>query len=421
MLRRPRAFRASASLFALILAAGALLCAPAAFAWPAGEGGDVVLEDFNTTSKDGRKILIKHAEFTNTNLTQDEVAKLLNPDTPAKDQLELVRKLKAEKISIPSIELTPKDGGKVSLHDFSANDIDSGKVGKLTIAGIDGAGAEDGAPITIRSGALVLEDADLAEVLKATGAPDEAAQNGRIGHMKWESVDIVAPDKESGPGKTVHIAFGSFELTSDYDGDMLKKGSTVLKGLVIEPAPGSEFANNLSTLGYSRLELGAVIGAHYEADGKVLSLDDLTLEGAQMGSLGLKAHFGDVDPSLMSGDKSARMQALFGCSIAALEVKIVNAGLFEKAVAYYAKQQGVTPDALKQQISAAAVQMVPVMLGGDPSALKVASEAQKFIAQPKNLTISIKAKGDPLKAADFMGGDPSAITSKLDISATANQ
>ncbi|HLW92964.1 MAG TPA: hypothetical protein VKS78_16905, partial [Roseiarcus sp.] len=295
------------------------------------------------------------------------------------------------------------------------------KVGKLAIAGVDGAGTEDGAPVTIRSGALTLEDADLAEVLKAAGASEEAGKNGRIGHMKWESVDIVAPDKASGPGKTVHIAFGSFELNSDYDGDTLKKGSTVLKGLIVEPAPGSEFANNLSTLGYSRLELAAAIGAHYEADAKALSLDDLTLEGVAMGSLGLKAHFADVDPTLMSGGKDERMQALFGCSIAALEIKIVNAGLFEKALAYYAKQQGTTPDALKQQISAAAVQMVPLLLGGDPSAQKVASEAQKFIDQPKNLTVTIKAKGDPLKAADFMGGDTSAIAAKLDISATANQ
>ncbi|HLW90979.1 MAG TPA: hypothetical protein VKS78_06745, partial [Roseiarcus sp.] len=113
MLRRHNAFRASASLSVLALAAGALFCAPA-LAWPGGDGKDVVLEDFHTASKDGGKIFIKHAEFTNTNLSQEEVAKLLNPETQSKEELELVRKLKAEKISIPSIEVTPKDGGKVT-------------------------------------------------------------------------------------------------------------------------------------------------------------------------------------------------------------------------------------------------------------------------------------------------------------------
>jgi hypothetical protein len=408
---------AAIGFLSLAVGAGALVYAPGAAAGVA----NVTLENLNTTSKNGSKIFIKRADFTGTNLTQDEIAKLLSPDTPDKEQIELVKKLSADKISIPSIEVTAKDGAKIILHDFSADDVNAGKVGKIVIAGIDGAGTEEGAQVTIRSGALRLEGADLAGVLKATGGAGEAAQ-GRIGHLVWESVDIVAPDKESGAGKTIHIAFGSFELSSDYDGDTLKKGATVLKGLIVEPAPGSDFATNLAALGYSRLELAAAIGARYQASDKALSLDDLTVEGVQMGLVGLKASLGDVDPALISsGDRSQRMGALMGCSIAGLEVKIVNAGLFEKALAYYAKLQGTTPDALRQQLSAAAVQMVPLMLGGDPSSLKLATEAKKFIDLPKNLTVSIKAKGAPLKAADFMAGDASAIVSKVDISAIANQ
>jgi hypothetical protein len=411
---------ATAGFLSLALGAAATVWAPAARGGAAGVS-NVTLENFNATSKDGSKIFIKRADFIGANLTQDEIAKLLSPETPDKEEIELVKRLSADKISIPSIEVTPKEGGKITLHDFSADDVAAGKVGKIMIAGIDGAGTEDGAAVAIRSGALRLEGADLAGVLKATGAAGEAAR-GHIGHLVWESVDIVAPDKESGPGKTIHIALGSFELSSDYDGDTLKKGATVLKGLIIEPAPGSEFATGLAALGYPRLEIAAAIGARYQANDKTLSLDDLTIEGVQMGLVGVKASFGDVDPALISsGDRSQRMQALMGCSIAALEVKIVNAGLFEKALAYYAKQQGTTPDALRQQVSAAAVQLTPLILGGDPSSLKLATEAKKFIDQPNNLTVSIKAKGAPLKAADFMAGDPSDIVGKVDISATANQ
>jgi hypothetical protein len=101
---------------------------------------------------------------------------------------------------------------------------------------------------------------------------------------------------------------------------------------------------------------------------------------------------------------------------------VVNSGLFEKALALYARQQGATPDALRQQWSAMTGQMAPLFLGGDPSALKVAAEAQKFIASPKNLTISLKAKNGALKASDFMAiSDPAAFVSKLDIAAAANQ
>ncbi len=166
-----------------------------------------------------------------------------------------------------------------------------------------------------------------------------------------------------------------------------------------------------------------VVGADYQPAAKTFTLDELTIEGAQMGSIRLKANFGDIDPALFSSpDNSARMAALLGCSISSLEIKVVNSGLFEKALAFTAKQQGASADALKQQWSAMTGQMAPMLLGGDPSALKVAAEAQKFIEAPKNLTISIKAKSGGLKAADFEAiDDPAAFVSKLDIAAAANQ
>lgn len=411
---------ASASLVAIVLAAGVVLAPHHAKAWPTGETGDVAIDDFSTTDKDGAKIAIKHIEFTGTNLEKEDIQKLLTPGTPKDEELELVKKLKAEKISIPLIEVTPKDGGLIKMTGFEANNVDEGRVAKLTITGIDGGGEEKGAKVAIKSGALLLEDADLAEVLKATGGA-AGAPKGRLGHLTWQGVDIIAPDDKT-PGKTMHIAFGSFELKSDYDGDVMKQGSTTLKGFVFEPAPGSDFANQLASFGYSKIEMGAAIGAHYEAGAKTLSLDQFTIEGAQMGSLGFKANFGDIDPVLFTGDDNARTQALMGGSIASLEIKLINSGLFEKTLAFYAKQQGTTADALKQQVAAAAAQMVPVLLGGAPESLKVATEAQKFIDTPKNLTVSLKAKGAPLKAADFMAaGDPSAVLSKVDVSAVANQ
>jgi len=387
----------------------------------AADGSNVTLKDFSTVSKEGGKILIAAADFTNTNLTQDEIAKLLSPGTPDNEELALAKKLKAERISIPSIEVTSKEGGKITLRDFSADGVEAGRVAKLTIAAIDGAGVENGEAVTIRSGALRLEGADLAGILSAAGAGRED-QPARIGRLVWESVDIVAPDEESGPGKSIHVAFGSLELSSDYDGEIIKNGATILKGLIIEPSPGSEFADGLAALGYSRLELGMALGAHYQASDRTLSIDQLTVDGVDMGVVGVKANFGDVDPTVVSSvDRPQRIQALMGCTIAGLEVKIVNAGLFEKALAYYARQEGTTPDQLRQETAAAVIQMAPLMLGGDPSALKLAAETKKFIDNPKNLTVSIKAKGAPLKAADFMADDPSALVAKVDISAAANQ
>jgi hypothetical protein len=407
-----------ASLFALVLAAQAV-GAPAAQAAP----GNVSLENLTLTSKDGAKFFIKHADFINSTLDKDEIQKLLNPDTSKDDEFALIKKLKADRISIPAVDMTPKAGGMVHLHDFEADNVDSGKVEKLAISGIDGDSTdEEGGRVVIKTGALRVEDADIEDVLKATGASQQGAPKGRLGHLTWEAIDILAPDEKSGAGKSLHVAVGSFDLTSEYDGDVIKQGTTSVQGLIIEPSAGSDLANQLTTLGYSRLELGATIGARYQAGAKSFALDNLTIDGVQMGSIGLKATFGDLDPSFFSGDQATRLQALTGASIAALQVKLVNAGLFEKAIAFYAKQGNTTPDALKQQIAAATTQMVPLFLGGSPDSLKVVTEIQKFINAPKNLTLSVKAKSEPLKAADFVGvNDPSEIVNKLDISAAANQ
>ena len=111
-----------------------------------------------------------------------------------------------------------------------------------------------------------------------------------------------------------------------------------------------------------------------------------------------------------------------GAMIAGIEFKFVNAGLFEKALAYFAGQQKTTPEALKQQWAAAAGQMLPALLGGDPAALKVAAEAQKFVAAPTNLTIALRPKTGALKFSDALAAAiRSSLIATIDIVAIANK
>jgi hypothetical protein len=238
-----------------------------------------------------------------------------------------------------------------------------------------------------------------------------------------EGVDIVAPDKESAAqGGSIHMALASVESRNNYDGDTFKDTATTLKGLIIEPSKGSEFANSLGALGYTRVELSASAVIRYDSDGKKLAVEDITIDYAKAGSIGVKANFGGIDPAVFGKDRGAQMAAVADGDISSLEIKFVNGGVFEKAAAYYAKQQNTTPEALRQQWAAVAWQMLPVMLGGDPAALKVAAEAQKFIAAPTSLTIALRPKAEALKFTDFMAiGDPTALLAKIDIEASANK
>ena len=416
-----RAALAGASLLTLALGLGAF--AHRAAAWPVGQEDEVSLDDFTTTSKDGAVMTIKHADFKGTNLSKEEIEKLLTPDTSSEDKTALMQKLKVGEMSIPLIDIAPKEGGAIHIHDVSGKDIDSGKIGKFGFSGVDGSGTDKDGPISIKAGALIMENADLADALSAAKDPKQISPMTHLGHASWEGIDLTVPDKDAGPGKTIHIALGSIEIRNNYDGDVLKDGATTLKGLLIEPSKGSDFANSLGILGYTRVELNAHIAAHYDAGAKKLSLDDFTLDGPNAGAIKLKADFTDIDPSIFGADPAARLGALGGGGISAIELRFVNAGIFEKSVAYFADQQKTTPENLKKQWAAAAGQMLPAVLGGDPSALKIAAETQKFIAAPTNLTIGVHPKSGSFKFADAMGGagDPMSLIGSLDIVATANK
>ena len=170
----------------LTLAFGVSVLSQSAAAWPVGQEDNVTLDDFTTTSKDGGVITIKHAEFQGTNLSKEEIVKLLTPDTLAEDETALLQKAKFGEVSIPLIDVAPKKGGAIHIHDVTANDVDSGKIGKFAIASIDGAGTDEDGPVSIKSGALLVENADLTDALASAKdpkqiSPDEPPWASRLG------------------------------------------------------------------------------------------------------------------------------------------------------------------------------------------------------------------------------------------------
>ena len=196
-----------------------------------------------------------------------------------------------------------------------------------------------------------------------------AAPPSRLVGLTLNGLDIVAPDPGDAPGQSIHVAIGSIVVHNEYAGASIKQGDAKVAGVVIEPSPGSDAGKSLASLGYSKVELAMAVGVKYQADAKTFALENFTIDGAQMGSVGLKADFTDVAPALFGADSAGRMQALFDAGVASLEIKLVNGGMFEKALAYFAKQQGLPPDKLRAQWSAMVGQMAPVMLGGSPAGL----------------------------------------------------
>src|SRR5579871_841503 len=89
----------------LTFAIGLVAFPQLAAAWPVGQEATVTLDNFTAQQKDGGVITIKHAEFQGTNLSKEEIEKLLTPDTPVDDETALLQKAKFGAVSIPLIEI----------------------------------------------------------------------------------------------------------------------------------------------------------------------------------------------------------------------------------------------------------------------------------------------------------------------------
>jgi hypothetical protein len=387
---------------------------------------DVSLDNLTFTTKAGGTATIKHVEFDGTNLTRDEVAKLFSPTGTREELTPIVAKLKAAKILIPDLVVATKDAtGTLTFHDFQATGVSEGKIEHMSLAGFDGTGTvPDAGPVTVHSGPIAIDGGDFSRLLPALRDGNFASAGGaQITHFTWQGFNMTFPDKETPAtadgGNLFKLAIDSVEGRGTYDGDLPAKGSAEMSTFTLEPPKASKFGRSLAEFGYDRLDIGFTMSGSYDANAKTYVLDDYTIRGVDAGSLGFKAQFGGIDRSAFSGDQTSRLAALANGNVSSAAVTFVNNGLFEKAVAYVAKMQQKTPDAIKQQWSAMATQLLPAFLVGNPGALKLAAAVTKFIAAPKALTVTAAAKGGPVAFGDFATGEPALLLQRIDLDATA--
>ena len=199
-------------------AASALLAALAA---PAA-AEDLVIDNLAFKSLDGDAFAIAHLEFVNTNLSKDEIIRLLTPDSPADDDRALAQKFKADRISIPSIDILGKDGSKIHLAGLTADHVDAGQIDGLDLAWFEATGTDKDGALTIKCGALHIDGLDVAQLL--AGDDGDRARPARLGGLTLTGLDIVGPDPGEAPGQSIHIAIGSIELHDEYAGDAIKQG-----------------------------------------------------------------------------------------------------------------------------------------------------------------------------------------------------
>jgi len=378
---------------------------------------DVRLEQMH----DGVKatLAIKRIDIVGANLTKDELTQLFSPGLSDEARKALAARLSASRISAPELVATNGEG-TFTMTDLLAENIDRGKIGHMAIAGLSGDfPAEKGGRATLKSGPFVLDGGDLSPLL----TDGVTAGLAPTSHMSWTGLEITVPDEDMPAGKgdnLIRITMDSFVADSTTDGTVPLTATARLDHLRIVPAPGSDMATGMQAAGYEQVDIGLTMAGSYDPATRIVTLQDYTLTGAKAGALSVQGTFTDVDKAVFSGKNEEKMAALMKGAIATLKLSYADAGLFDKALAIYAAQEGKTPAEVKAQWSAMASQFIPLVLGGAPGSLNVAKAISGFIARPQTLTITAKAKGAPLRFEELSRmKDPSGLIKRVELDGTS--
>jgi hypothetical protein len=226
---------------------------------------------------------------------------------------------------------------------------------------------------------------------------------------------------EAAGGNLVRIKIASANANSDYQGDLFSKGIFELKGMTIEVPKASKVGKALAQFGYDKIEYNMASSSAYNPGNKTLA-STLTINGADIGALALKANLGSIDTSAFLGDSTQRLVSLMNGDIGDVEMRLTDGGLFNKTVAYFAAQQHQKPEDVKRAWTMAANQMIAALFAGSPEAEQLSAALSQFIATPKNLTVSAHGKTGAVAIKDLQElKSLPAILGRIDFSAAANQ
>ncbi|MBV9633953.1 MAG: hypothetical protein JOZ40_04935, partial [Methylobacteriaceae bacterium] len=178
---------------------------------------------------------------------------------------------------------------------------------------------------------------------------------------------------------------------------------------------------SLIEMGYPKLDLSAKMDLAWNEAAKELRLKELSLTGADMGTVSIGGLLGNVTKDAFVGEPAAMRRADLAILAKQAEVRIENTGLFEKVMAFAAKTTQKSTDEVRQYFAASVSRTIAERLGNGSGAQSIAGAVGKFIAQPKSLRISATA-AQGLGAADIkLLDDPKALLDRLDIAASADE
>jgi hypothetical protein len=181
---------------------------------------------------------------------------------------------------------------------------------------------------------------------------------------------------------------------SDYANDVPHAIDVSVEGINVDPAAvdeGGQFAAQLKAMGYDKLTLGFFGSGSLDETTGDLVIDDITIDGTDLGTVTLAGTFGGLTADVVKDLKQPHpsQDAFAKVTLKEASVYYGDASLAGRIIAEQAKQMGQEPAAFVGQITGA----LPLLLstiGNQPFQDKLAQGMTTFLKDPKNLTITVK-------------------------------
>ena len=313
---------------------------------------------------------------------------------------------------------TGDDETRLSAAQLGLKDVGAGKVGGLHLRDfrLEGTYAKLGVgSADIGTFAIPKPGADA-----RTAARPGTLDVGRI------TVDIAPRgDKPQNDKPPSDLSFTIDHLALAQEGgptSIPTSGSATVEKLGFDlAADGGTATHLLHEMGYRHATVSGAFSSSYDAGAQELTVHKLTVNEPAMGSLQLALRLANVSQDVLSTDPQTVQASAIAVLAKSLDLKIVDAGLFEKALALKAQQDGI---ALADERAFGIdffQNKLPLVLGGGAGISQVGKAVAQFIAEPKSLHVSIDSKQGLGVGAMGMLADPGALLDTLDIHATANE
>jgi hypothetical protein len=276
------------------------------------------------------------------------------------------------------------------------------------------------------------------EAMKALRGRDWAdlgvADLGRLaptlGTLRLSGLDFDLPNEASaGPSPDrIRFSLRDFEVSADRPFNGIPTNVRVdLQNLAMALPKDSadEGLKTLLDLGYETIDLSFAAAASWDQASQELSLREVSMSGANMGLLSLRATLGNVRPQTFDLARLEQdgLAAFLDATVKSFEVTVDDTGLSDRYLQQQAGAQNKTPEALRREYGAGVGLAIPLMLGNSGQARGLGQALSRSIAKPGRLTISARAKpGQTIGLLALLGAtEPAKVLDKFTITANAEE